>query len=78
MHPRTAYRWFHDGTLPVPAVRMNKRTILVSPDNTATKAPREAFGLYARVSSHDERGDLDRHMARLCEWAATAASASSG
>lgn len=25
--------------------------------------------LYARVSSHDQRSDLDRQVARLTEWA---------
>lgn len=29
------------------------------------------IGLYARVSSHDQRGDLDRQIARLVEWATT-------
>lgn len=29
-------------------------------------------GLYARVSSHDQRSDLDRQVARLSEWAAKA------
>jgi putative resolvase len=29
-------------------------------------------GLYARVSSHDQRTDVDRQVARLSEWAATA------
>ncbi|MHB8320361.1 MAG: IS607 family transposase, partial [Acidimicrobiales bacterium] len=24
IHPQTAYRWFHAGTLPVPAVRINE------------------------------------------------------
>ena len=71
IHPQTAYRWFHAGTLPVPAVRVNQRTILVSPD-TAPAAPSAALGLYARVSSHDQRGDLDRQVARLSEWAAKA------
>jgi putative resolvase len=28
--PRTAYRWFREGTLPVPAERVGPRTILVS------------------------------------------------
>jgi predicted site-specific integrase-resolvase len=32
VHPQTAYRWFREGTLPVPAVRVNERTVLVSPD----------------------------------------------
>ena len=72
IHPQTAYRWFHAGTLPVPAVRVNQRTILVSPDAATKAVPAEALGLYARVSSHDQRGDLDRQVARLSEWAAKA------
>ena len=59
IRPQTAYRWFHAGTLPVPAVQVNQRTILVSPA-TATAAPGAALGLYARVWSHDQRGVLDR------------------
>ncbi len=69
IHPQTAYNWFHAGTLPVPAVRVNQRTILVSPD-TALRTPVQSLGLYARVSSHDQRQDLDRQLARLSEWAA--------
>lgn len=53
----------------MPAVRVNQRTILVSPD-AALSAPPVALGLYARVSSHDQRADLDRQVARLSEWAA--------
>ncbi|MEU0819247.1 IS607 family transposase, partial [Streptomyces mirabilis] len=30
--PRTAYRWFREGTLPVPAERVGPRTILVNID----------------------------------------------
>ena len=71
-HPQTTNRWFHAGTLPVPAVRVNRRTILVSPDAATKAVPAEALGLYARVSSHDQRGDLDRQVARLSEWAAKA------
>jgi len=48
----------------VPAVRVNQRTILVSPD-AALSAPPVALGLYARVSSHDQRCDLDRQVAGL-------------
>ena len=34
--PRTAYRWFREGTLPVPAERVGPRTILVNIEaNTA-------------------------------------------
>lgn len=70
IHPQTAYRWFREGTLPVPAVRINSRSVLVSPD-APTQAP-PAYGLYARVSSHDQRDDLDRQVARLTSWAADA------
>src|SRR6266566_3205384 len=55
--------------LPVPAVRVNQRTVLVSPDAPAEPAA-VAYGLYARVSSHDQKADLDRQVARLTSWAA--------
>ncbi|UQX10424.1 IS607 family transposase [Candidatus Mycobacterium methanotrophicum] len=71
VHPQTAYRWFREGTLPVPAVRVNERTVLVAPD-VAPGSPAPAFGLYARVSSHDQKADLDRQVARLTGWAAQA------
>jgi putative resolvase len=72
VHPQTVYRWFREGTLPVPAVRVNERTVLVSPDVPAGSTPAVAFGLYARVSSHDQKSDLDRQVARLTGWAAEA------
>lgn len=71
LHPQTAYRWFHNGTLPVPAVRVGRRTILVNPD-AAAAAPAAGAGLYARVSSHDQGADLDRQLARLTAWATRA------
>jgi putative resolvase len=52
VHPQTAYNWFRAGTLPVPAVRVNQRTILVSPDAVLSD-PQPKLGLYARISSHD-------------------------
>ncbi|RDZ74993.1 IS607-like element IS1535 family transposase [Mycobacterium tuberculosis] len=63
----TAYRWFREGTLPVPAERVG-RLILVK---TAASASAAAAGvvLYARVSSLDRRSDLDRQVARLTAWA---------
>jgi putative resolvase len=71
IHYHTAYRWFHDGILPVPAERVGPRTILVNPHGTGAQAP-AGVGLYARVSSHDQKADLDRQVARLSEWAAKA------
>jgi putative resolvase len=66
MHPQTAYRWFRQGTMPVPARRLSSGTILVD-------APESPSGgravLYARVSAHDQRADLDRQVARLTAWA---------
>lgn len=72
IHVQTAYRWYREGTLPVPAQKVG-RLILVSPE-TATEAARktEGAGLYARVSSHDQKSDLDGQVARLSTWAAEA------
>jgi putative resolvase len=63
----TAYRWFREGTLPVPAERVG-RLILVRVGGSAASEARAAV-LYARVSSHDQRADLDRQVARLTAWA---------
>jgi putative resolvase len=73
VHPHTAYRWFREGTLPVPATRVGPRTILVNVE-AAGAGPESvtAVGLYARVSSHDQRSDLQRQVARLSTWAAQA------
>jgi putative resolvase len=68
VHPKTAYRWWREGTLPVPARKVGPRTILV--DLPASES--DAVGLYARVSSHDQRADLERQVARLSDWAKTA------
>jgi putative resolvase len=72
IHPQTAYRWFREGTLPVPAVRVNSRSVLVAPDAVTAAAGDGGIGLYARVSSHDQKADLDRQVARLAAWAAQA------
>lgn len=72
MHPQTAYRWFREGTLPVPAQRVGPRTILVNIEAGTTPDVVGGLGLYARVSSHDQKEDLQRQAARLTEWAALA------
>ncbi len=68
IHPQTAYSWFHAGMLRVTAVRVNQQTLLVSPE-AVLSIPEETLGLFARVSSRDQRGDLDRQVAPLTEWA---------
>jgi putative resolvase len=71
IHVTTAYRWYREGTLPVPARKVG-RLILVSPDTAAAMSAQNGAGLYARVSSHDQKADLDRQVARLSAWAAQA------
>ena len=73
IHYQTAWKWFRDGRLPVPALQTPSGTILVQPDAPdAVPQPGGGLGLYARVSSHDQRADLDRQVSRLTQWAATA------
>jgi putative resolvase len=70
VHPQTAYRWFREGTLPVPAQRVGPRTILVNVGVDARPEAIGGLGLYARVSSHDQKTDLERQVSRLAQWAA--------
>ena len=58
-----AYRWFHAGLLPVPAHRVG-RLILVD-DAAAETARHGRTAVYARVSSADQKADLDRQVARV-------------
>ncbi len=66
VHPKTAYRWFHRGVLPVPARQLPTGTILVE---TTQQFPSDGVALYARVSSWDQKADLDRQLGRLSAWA---------
>lgn len=54
--------------MPVPARRLESGTIWVDA-TPADDAGRTV--VYARVSSHDQRADLDRQVARLADWATT-------
>ncbi|MGH9837416.1 MAG: IS607 family transposase [Blastocatellia bacterium] len=64
---RTAWRWFHAGVLPVEAEQINTGTIIIKaqPVNDVKRA-----ALYARVSSSDQRANLDAQVARLANFAA--------
>ncbi|KJE24856.1 putative site-specific integrase-resolvase [Frankia torreyi] len=64
----SARRWHREGTLPVPTRRVG-RLILVG-DVEARPAPSGVTAVYARVSSADQRPDLDRQVARVTTWAA--------
>jgi len=61
---KTAWRMWKAGQLPVPAHQLPTGTVVVD-------AQRQINGvaLYARVCSADQKGDLDRQLARLTEYA---------
>jgi putative resolvase len=63
---KTAWLWWKKGQLPVPAHQLPSGTILVNvPEQSDVRAV-----LYARVSSADQKADLDRQVARLAAFAA--------
>ena len=72
IHYQTAWKWFRYGKLPVPALQAPSGTILVQSAADAGPQDDGGLGLYARVSSHDQRAGLDRQVARLTQWAAAA------
>ncbi|HLI57145.1 MAG TPA: IS607 family transposase [Actinomycetota bacterium] len=61
----TAYRWFREGNLPVPARRVGRLILVDAPGPESGRTV-----IYARVSTHDQRKDLDRQVARLTGWLA--------
>ena len=65
VHPQTAYRWFREDRMPVPARRLESGTIWVD----AAPADEPGRVVYARVASRDQRHDPDRQAARLTDWA---------
>ena len=71
IHYQTAYRWFRDGKLPVPARKVGG-LILVDVEPAAVYAVEDSDDavVYARVSSADQAGDLDRQVRRVTEWTA--------
>jgi len=62
----TARRWFDAGTLPVPAYQVGRLIVIGDPVPAASAG---STVVYARVSSADQRADLDRQVARVTAWA---------
>ena len=63
----TARRWYLAGKLPVPAYQVGRLIVIgepVLPDATVGSTV-----VYARVSSADQRPDVDRQVARVTSWA---------
>jgi predicted site-specific integrase-resolvase len=62
-----AYRWFHAGLLPVAAQGVGRLILVDEPIGGV--ALRHRTAVYARVSSADQKADLDRQVARVTAWA---------
>ena len=63
---KTAYRWFRAGILPRPAIQLPTGTILVTEEAVT---PKRGVAIYARVSSSDQKADLERQVGRLAAFA---------
>jgi predicted site-specific integrase-resolvase len=63
----TAYRWFHAGLLPVRARKVGRLILVDEPAGEVD--PRAGTAVYARVSSADQKADLDRQVSRVTAWA---------
>ena len=63
----TARRQYAAGTLPVPTYRLGR--LIVVGDPLAAHRDAGQVVVYARVSSADQRADLDRQIARVTAWA---------
>ena len=64
----TARRQYAAGTLPVPTYRLG-RLIMVGEPVTGRAEDAGQVVVYARVSSADQKTDLDRQVARVTTWA---------
>jgi predicted site-specific integrase-resolvase len=61
---QAAWRMYRDGKLPVPVEPLPTGTIMVKPP----KEGPTGVAVYARVSSADQRSDLDGQVARVVEF----------
>ena len=62
---QTAWKWWRDGKLPVDVEQMPTGTLIVKEGASVTGS----VALYARVSSHDQKKDLDGQLGRLSIFA---------
>jgi putative resolvase len=63
----TAWRWFKAGKMPVPVEQTETGTIIVK--ERVSVADEMEVAIYARVSSGDQKNDLDGQVARLVQYA---------
>jgi predicted site-specific integrase-resolvase len=64
---KTAWRLWKAGKLPVPAEQLATGTVIL---HAAPANEPPSVALYARVSSGDQKSDLDRQLSRLAEFSA--------
>ncbi|MFG3698364.1 IS607 family transposase [Micromonospora sp. NPDC047620] len=64
----TARRQYAAGTLPVPTYRLGRLIMVGEPLSGATRNAGQVVA-YARVSSSEQKTDLDRQVARVTTWA---------
>jgi putative resolvase len=68
----TAWRWFKNGKMPVKTIQTPSGMILVEEKIGAeTRTRFKSTAIYARVSSHDQKKDLDGQVARMSIYAAS-------
>ena len=65
----TARRRYESGTLPVPTYRLGRLIMVGEPVTGAATTAAGQTVVYARVSSAEQRADLDRQVARVAVWA---------
>ncbi|MET7400517.1 IS607 family transposase [Dactylosporangium sp. NPDC005572] len=67
----TARRRYESGTLPVPVYRLGRLIMVGEPLIPVTGAASDVgqVVVYARVSSAEQKSDLDRQIARVAVWA---------
>ena len=63
---QTAWRLWRAGKLPIPAEQLPTGTVIVHPPKAPTV---ESVAIDARVSSAAQKGDLERQLGRLAEYA---------
>lgn len=67
VHYQTAWKWARDGKMPVPVVKTPTGRYLVM---ATERAPSGRVVGYCRVSSADQRADLERQVGRVTSFCA--------
>ncbi len=67
IHPKTAYRMYAENRMPVPTERFSERVILVHDPEYGKPIIPEKVAIYARVSSNDQKQDLDGQVSRITQ-----------